>query len=115
MRNIMTEKKISEICKALSDPTRLRIIELLTSGELCACKLLEDFKITQPTLSHHMKILSNIELVSVRREGKWAYYSINCCMFKEFKSYFEKITCWKDKLKHNENHTCCCDHEKGEC
>jgi len=105
----MTEEKISEICKALGDPTRLKIIKLLTDGEQCACKLLEAFQITQPTLSHHMKILSETELVSVRREGKWAYYSINCCMFKEFKTYFEEITCWKDRLQSSEIKCCCCE------
>ena len=47
--------------KALGDPNRLKIIKLLTDGEQCACKLLEDFQITQPTLSHHMKILSKYE------------------------------------------------------
>lgn len=104
----MTEEKISEICKALGDPTRLKIIKLLTDGEQCACKLLEAFQITQPTLSHHMKILSETELVSVRREGKWAYYSINCCMFKEFKTYFEEITCWKDRLQSSSEKCCCC-------
>jgi len=95
----MSEERISEICKALGDATRLKIILLLTNGEQCACKLLEAFQITQPTLSHHMKILSETGLISVRREGKWAYYSINCCIFKEFKAFFEDITCWKDKAK----------------
>ena len=42
------------ICKALGDPIRIRIVELLTDGELCACRILEHFQITQPTLSHHM-------------------------------------------------------------
>lgn len=94
----MTEEKVSEICKALGDPKRLKIISLLTTGEQCACKLLKEFNITQPTLSHHMKILSEADLVSSRKEGKWTYYSIHCCQFKEFKAYFEGITCWKDKL-----------------
>ena len=45
------------ICKALSDENRLRILQMLRSGEKCACKLLEELNISQPTLSHHMKIL----------------------------------------------------------
>ncbi|MBS7311614.1 MAG: winged helix-turn-helix transcriptional regulator [Treponema sp.] len=101
----MTEEKISELCKALGDPNRLKIIKLLNDGEQCACKLLEAFQITQPTLSHHMKILSETGLVSSRKEGKWTYYSISCCMFKEFKSYFDSITCYKDRHDHSE---CCC-------
>ena len=82
----MTEENISELCKALGDPNRLKIIKLLTDGEQCACKLLEAFQITQPTLSHHMKILSETGLVSGRKEGKWTYYSINCKKFSDFKS-----------------------------
>jgi len=106
----MTEEKVSELCKALGDPNRLKIIKLLTTGEQCACKLLEQFQITQPTLSHHMKILANTGLVSMRKEGKWIYYSIQCSVFKDFKNYFEAVTCWKDKgIKKNE--CCSCDNE----
>ena len=112
MRKVMNEEKISEICKALGDPNRLKIIKLLTDGEQCACKLLEDFQITQPTLSHHMKILSETGLVSVRKEGKWTYYSISCCMFKEFKSYFEVITCYRDRHDGEvEGKNSCCGRE----
>lgn len=101
----MEDEKVSEICKALGDPNRLKIIKLLTDGELCGCKLLEAFNITQPTLSHHMKILSECGLVNARKEGKWTYYSIHCCMFKEFKNYFEAVTCWKERTTKSE---CCC-------
>lgn len=66
------------ICKALSDENRLRILQMLRSGEKCACKLLEELNITQPTLSHHMKILCDCGLVRGRRKGKWMHYSM-CC------------------------------------
>lgn len=65
------------IFKALSDETRLRALHMLSSGELCACELLESFHITQPTLSYHMNILCNSELVSARRDGAWVKYSLN--------------------------------------
>jgi len=65
------------IFKALSDTNRLKIVQMLADGEKCACKLLEAFQITQPTLSHHMKILCESGLVKVRKEGKWAHYSID--------------------------------------
>ena len=48
---------VALICKALSDAHRLQIVQMLSDGEKCGCKLLEKFEITQPTLSHHMKIL----------------------------------------------------------
>lgn len=63
--------------KALSDETRLKIIEMLGHGELCACKILESFNITQPTLSYHMKILTESGLVSGCREGAWTHYTLN--------------------------------------
>ena len=67
----------SKIFNALSDPNRLRIVELLSSGELCGCKILEHFNFTQPTLSHHMKVLIDCGLVEARKVGIWSYYKLN--------------------------------------
>jgi ArsR family transcriptional regulator len=53
------------------------IVDMLSCGELCACKILEKFEMTQPTLSHHMKLLRECGLVNARDEGKWTYYSLN--------------------------------------
>ena len=66
----MDEKRIAAIFKAFCDENRIRIIKLLRSGEKCACKLLEEINVTQPTLSHHMKILCDAEIVVGRKEGK---------------------------------------------
>ena len=74
----MDEKRIAIIFKAFCDENRIRIIKLLRSGEKCACKLLEEINVTQPTLSHHMKILCECGLVETRKEGKWSYYSLHC-------------------------------------
>jgi len=65
------------VFKAFCDENRLSILGLLRSGEKCACDLLEDLRITQPTLSHHMKILCDAGIVQGRKEGKWVYYSID--------------------------------------
>lgn len=70
-------EKSSKVFKALADSNRLMIINLLSSGEKCACEILKSFDISQSTLSHHMKILSECGLVSCRREGTWSYYSLN--------------------------------------
>ena len=67
----------ANVFKAFCDENRLRILELLRTGEKCACVLLEDLKISQPTLSHHMKILCESGIVVGRREGKWTHYSIS--------------------------------------
>jgi len=72
------EQEMACIFKALSDENRIRILKMLHSGEKCACKLLEELNISQPTLSHHMKILCDVGLVTGRRDGKWTHYSI-CC------------------------------------
>lgn len=69
MKASMEVSKAAEICRALSDGNRLRIIEMLTHGEKCACELLEQLHITQPTLSHHMKVLEKTGLVSSRRKA----------------------------------------------
>lgn len=73
-----TEQDMACVFKALSDENRIRILKLLGTGEKCACKLLEALNISQPTLSHHMKILCDAGLVTGRREGKWTHYSIRC-------------------------------------
>lgn len=63
--------------KALSDETRLKIIDMLSCGELCACEILESFSISQSTLSYHMKILVESGLVNGVRDGAWMRYTIN--------------------------------------
>ncbi|HHV11041.1 MAG TPA: helix-turn-helix transcriptional regulator [Clostridiales bacterium] len=82
--------------KALSDTNRLMIVDILSCGELCACKLLEKFNITQPTLSHHMKILCDCGLVCGRKEGKWMYYSLNSEKVQDFKNFLCAITIDKE-------------------
>lgn len=67
----------SKVFKALSDARRLKIINLLSKGEMCGCRILEEFDFTQPTLSHHMKILVECGLVDARKEGTWSYYKLN--------------------------------------
>ena len=66
----------AKVLKAISDPKRLRIVDMLSCGELCACKILEAFHITQPTLSHDMKVLLEAGIVTDRREGKNIYYAL---------------------------------------
>lgn len=70
-------EKNARIFKAFCDTNRLTILSLLQNGEKCACKLLEELNIGQPTLSHHMKILCDAEIVVARKEGKWTHYSFN--------------------------------------
>ncbi len=70
-------KKTAVIFKAFCDENRIKILQLLRGGEQCACMLLQEMNITQPTLSHHMKILCDSGIVKCRKEGKWMHYSLS--------------------------------------
>ncbi len=94
--NKMNEIDIALICKALGDSNRLKIVQMLSDGEKCACKILEEFEITQPTLSHHMRVLSECGLVNTRKEGKWSHYSLSCETMNKFKEFISSLECCKD-------------------
>lgn len=88
--------QFASIFKALGDETRLKIIEMLSCGDLCACDILESFQITQPTLSYHMKILTDCGLVKSKKEGSWIRYSHNKELIKKIKEYWNFITLEQD-------------------
>ena len=91
----MEEKDFEEnykILKALSDVNRMKIINTLTNGEMCACKILKDFSITQPTLSHHMKVLTECGLVISKKEGRWMHYLLNVDKIKYFQEFITNLT-----------------------
>ncbi len=73
----MEDAEAAKMLKSLGDPTRLRIFEMLKEGPKCACTLLKEFNITQPTLSYHMKSLLASKIVTCERTGKWCNYSID--------------------------------------
>ncbi len=75
MSNIYEDR--AKVFKALADEKRLRILELLQSGEKCACVLIDLLEIPQSSLSYHMKILTESGIVEGRVEGKWTHYRIS--------------------------------------
>lgn len=79
------------VFKAFCDENRIRIIEMLKDGEKCACRLLEALEITQPTLSHHMKIMCDAGIVTARKEGKWTHYSLNCDGIGKAAAYLDNL------------------------
>jgi ArsR family transcriptional regulator len=93
--------------KAISDPKRLQILNILSSGEKCACEILELFDFTQPTLSHHMKVLMDCGLVNCRKEGLWSHYSLHIHNYNRLIIFLmnvvtdTKIYVSKDKAKCN--------------
>jgi len=68
------------------------IVDMLSCGELCACVILEEFSITQPTLSHHMKLLCESGLVNGRKDGRWTYYSLNRETVSRLRVFVDEVT-----------------------
>lgn len=82
---------ISNLFKVLSDDTRIKILKIIAAEqEVCGCMLLEKLNINQSTLSHHMKLLVENELVNVRKDWKWSHYSINKETIKQLCQVLEK-------------------------
>ncbi|HBL83975.1 MAG: transcriptional regulator [Clostridiales bacterium GWF2_38_85] len=77
---------------AFCDENRLMILEMLQSGEKCACKILEEMNIAQSTLSHHMTILVDSGIVSARKDGKWTRYSLSEEGIKYAKDLLNQLT-----------------------
>ena len=94
---IKINEEHADLFKALSDTNRLRILDMLCKGDLCACKILEKFKISQPTLSHHMKILCGCGIVSKRKEGKWMYYAVSPGGCEKIMTLLRKFTAVMEK------------------
>lgn len=91
----------AKILKAISDPKRLKIVDMLSCREQCACGLQKAFVITQPTLSHDMKVLVESGLIIDRRDGKNIFYSLNPAALRDFYTIMGEI--FKNKLH------CVCD------
>lgn len=73
--------KIGAGFRALSDPLRLKIVEILSSQELCVCELCEKLDVSQSKLSFHLKNLKEASLICSRQQGRWMYYSLNLSQF----------------------------------
>jgi len=82
----------ARVFKAFCDENRLTILEMLQNGEKCACVLLDKLAITQPTLSHHMKILVDSGIVAARKAGKWTHYSISAAGCIKAAELLKKLT-----------------------
>lgn len=89
--NEITYKEYVTIFKALADETRLKIVEMLRCGEMCACDILKFLDIAQSSLSYHMKILTDSGLVIGTNDGKWVRYTISREKVELIKGYFDYI------------------------
>ena len=96
--------------KALSDPLRLRVLNLLRQQELCVCDLCDRLDVRQSKLSFHLKTLKAAQLIRARQEGKWVYYSLNLpqmAVLEQYLSEFRRLSPMLPSRLCNEEETCC--------
>jgi ArsR family transcriptional regulator len=77
--------------KALADPTRLKIVDLLAAGDQCVCVLNGAIDVSQPLLSHHLRTLKEVGLVTDRREGRWVYYGVDRDALEELQVFLKRL------------------------
>ena len=97
----MNYESLSLVLKSLANPNRMKIVDVLSCGSLCACDLL-----TQPTLSHHMKVLEKAGVVCVSKKGQWHHYSLREEFVVEFMESIQQL------LVNNEDN-CVCKVKEG--
>lgn len=76
---------------ALSEPLRVKVVELLRENELCVCDLCEALDVAQSKLSFHLKALKDANLLRSRQEGRWIYYSLNLPQFVALEQYLSEF------------------------
>lgn len=104
----MTDYKAeSKIFAALSEPTRLKILDILSCREMCACSILESLPVSQSTLSHHMKVLMECGLVSGRKDATWMYYTIRPERVAQLQKYLDFLM--------NPKEDCICNNLNADC
>ncbi len=71
-------QRLASVAKAIGDPVRLQLVDVLRkhAGKVCVCELVPLFALSQPTISHHLKVLREAEIVGSERQGLWAYYFV---------------------------------------
>ena len=100
----------TKLIKAIGEPIRLQILGILSNGELCACDILRNLSITQPTLSHHMKALTASGWVNTRKKATWTYYSLNRDAVEQMHQYMLNLTAMKSNapIKMSCDSDACC-------
>lgn len=88
---------IADIFKALGDETRIGIVRMLLGKSLCVCDIIEAFQLTQPAISHHLKILKQAGIITDSKEGKWVFYRINDEAFQSITSFVEEYAKYRGK------------------
>ncbi len=97
------EARLNALFKALSDPTRRKILEMLNKENLNAGQIAEAFNISKPSISHHLSILKNADLISSEKDGQNIIYSLNTTVFDEVIKWFYQMTNRKDDTDEKEH------------
>jgi len=77
--SVIDAERLADVFKAVADPARLRLLSIIAShngGEACVCDLTEPLALSQPTVSHHLKVLVEAGLLTREKRGRWAYYAV---------------------------------------
>jgi ArsR family transcriptional regulator len=84
-------KRMAAVAKALGDPIRVQLVDVLRkhAGEVCVCELVPLFELSQPTVSHHLKVLRDAGIVGTERRGLWAFYYVNPESLKELSAWLD--------------------------
>jgi len=93
----MEDMNYAFIFKVLSDETRLKICEIISAGEICACDILERLDISQSTLSYHMKLLCEAKITTCRKQCQWTRYQLNEEQIKLLICYLSCMHCKNNK------------------
>lgn len=88
---LLASERAVAIFHALSDETRLRVLEMLQDGERCVCELQSELDAAQSRLSFHLKVLKDAGFLVDRKEGRWTYYSVNSDVFDEAKEMIGEL------------------------
>lgn len=110
------EPKLDQVARwfhALSDETRLRIVDMLQGGECCVCDLQDSLGAAQSRLSFHLRVLREAGLVSDRKQGRWNFYSLRADVLEEMSAYLQERTpdenAWAGCACGNSHPGQCCD------
>lgn len=85
------EKYMSELFKAMSDENRLKILSLLIAGETCGCTLIDKLPISQPTLSYHLKSLTEAKITIAKKEGVWVKHTVDIAKIDEMIQFLNQL------------------------
>jgi ArsR family transcriptional regulator len=88
-------EQLASVLKALADPTRLQLLATITNSaqsEACVCDLAETVDLSQPTISHHLKVLTDVGLITREKRGTWAWYSVNETQLVELSDFFRSTS-----------------------